>query len=137
MIVGARVKLSGITPADIRPEGVGLPYISGTGFQRGYETIIGEPTHLDAQAILALEDAESTQAYKAYCDQLARGLSQLVNTLDPDVIVLGGGMSNQNALYKDVPSLMISHVFSNDFTTPIFKARHGDSSGVLGAARLW
>ncbi len=112
-------------------------YISGTGFQRGYEMIIGEPTHFDAEAILALEDTESTQAYEAYCDQLARGLSQLVNIFDPDVIVLGGGMSNHNALYKDVPPLMLNHVFSDDFITPILKARHGDSSGVLGVARLW
>lgn len=112
-------------------------YISGTGFQRGYETILGEPTHLNAKAILGLEDKQSLQAYNEYCSRLARGLSQLVNILDPDVIVLGGGMSNLDRLYEDVPPLMREHVFSDDFTTPILRARHGDSSGVLGAARLW
>lgn len=112
-------------------------YISGTGFQRSYETLIEEPTHLDAATILALEDETSIQAYTAYCDQLARGLSQLVNILDPDVIVLGGGMSNHQGLYKDVAPLMNDHVFSDYFDTPFVKAKHGDSSGVRGAAWLW
>lgn len=112
-------------------------YISGTGFQRSYETMIGEPAHLNTKEILELDNAQSTKTYQAYCDQLARGLCQLVNILDPDVIVLGGGMSNHDPIYKDLPPLMRNHVFSDDFTTPILKARHGDSSGVLGAARLW
>ena len=112
-------------------------YISGTGFERGYETIIGEPTHLDAEAILALEDEKSSKVYMKYCDQLARGLSQLVNIIDPDVIVLGGGMSNHKELYNDVPPLMEEYIFSDQFDTPIKKARFGDSSGVRGAAWLW
>lgn len=112
-------------------------YISGTGLQRSYEVVIGEPSHLNAKEILELEDANSHKTYKAYCDQLARGLAQLVNILDPDVIVLGGGMSNHEPLYKNVPAIMVNHVFSDGFSTPILKAKHGDSSGVLGAARLW
>lgn len=112
-------------------------YISGTGFKRSYEALIGVPSHLNAKEILELEDANSHKTYKAYCDQLARGLSQLVNILDPDVIVLGGGMSNHEPLYKDVPALVVNYVFSDGFSTPIIKAKHGDSSGVLGAARLW
>ena len=112
-------------------------YISGTGFQRGYETILGEPTHLDARAILALEDTQSVQAYNEYCDRLARGLAQLVNIFDPDVIVLGGGMSNVQSLYSDLPPVMRAHVFTDHFDTPIRQAKHGDSSGVRGAAWLW
>lgn len=112
-------------------------YISGTGLQRSYEVVIGEPSHLNAKEILELEDANSHKTYKAYCDQLARGLAQLVNILDPDVIVLGGGISNHEPLYKNVPAIMVNHVFSDGFSTPILKAKHGDSSGVLGAARLW
>jgi len=112
-------------------------YISGTGFQRSYETLIGEPTTLTAQEILDLESDESFKTYQEYCIQLARGLSQLVNIIDPDVIVLGGGMSNVLQLYDDVPELMTSYVFTDHFDTPIRQAKHGDSSGVRGAAWLW
>ncbi len=112
-------------------------YISGTGFQRSYETLLGEPTHLNSEEILALEDDASKKVYQAYCDQLARGLSQLVNMIDPDVIILGGGMSNVSSLYADVPALMASHVFTDHFNTPIVKAKYGDSSGVRGAAWLY
>ncbi len=112
-------------------------YVSGTGFRRSYETLTGEPTHMTTKEILALEDESSRQVYADYCDQLARGLAQLVNILDPDVIVLGGGMSNVTSLYDDVPELMIPHVFTDHFETPIVKAKHGDSSGVRGAAWLW
>ena len=112
-------------------------YISGTGFQRSYEALMGEPTHLSAFEILELGDAQSLQTYQNYCDQLARGLSQLVNIVDPDVIVLGGGMSNVLQLYKDLPELMEKHVFTDHFDTSIRQAKHGDSSGVRGAAWLW
>ena len=112
-------------------------YISGTGLQRSYEAIVGEPTHMSASEILELRDAHSQQTYQNYCDQLARGLSQLVNIVDPDVIILGGGMSNVLQLYDDVPELMVKHVFTDHFDTPIRQAKHGDSSGVRGAAWLW
>lgn len=112
-------------------------YISGTGFKRTYESKIGEPTHLSSQEILMFEDDESSQTYHEYCHQLARGLSQLVNILDPDIIVLGGGMSNVKSLYSDVPNLMKDYVFTDQFDTSIVCAKHGDSSGVRGAAWLW
>ena len=112
-------------------------YISGTGFQRSYETLIDEPTHMSVEEILEIDDFKSQKTYKDYCDQLARGLSQLVNILDPDVIVLGGGMSNIQSLYSNVPPLMKAHVFTDHFDTPIRQAKHGDSSGVRGAAWLW
>lgn len=112
-------------------------YISGTGFQRTYGSIIAEPTHLSAREILDLDDRDSRLAYERYCGQLARGLSQIVNILDPDIIVLGGGMSNVLSLYQDVPTLMEGYVFTDHFDTPIVQAKHGDSSGVRGAAWLW
>ena len=61
----------------------------------------------------------------------------MVNILDPDCIVLAGGVSNMEHLYREVPARMAAFVFSDTVTTPVLRARHGDSSGVLGAARLW
>lgn len=112
-------------------------YVSGTGFQRDYERLTGEPSYLSAAEILELDDENSQQALHNYKTRLARGLSGLVNIFDPDIIVLGGGMSNVGALYKDVSGLMVPYVFSDVFDTPIVRARHGDSSGVRGAAWLW
>jgi fructokinase len=61
----------------------------------------------------------------------------VIDILDPDCIVLGGGLSNMAHLYTRVPALWPRYVFSDAVTTPLLQARHGDSSGVLGAARLW
>jgi fructokinase len=72
-----------------------------------------------------------------YEDRLARALAVVVNVLDPEVIVLGGGLSNIDRLYRELPPLLPKHVFSDHTTTPIVKAKHGDSSGVRGAAWLW
>jgi fructokinase len=68
---------------------------------------------------------------------LARGLAQVVNLLDPDVIVLGGGLSNMDRLYGVLPPLVRRYVFSDFVQTPIVRNKHGDSSGVRGAAWLW
>ena len=76
-------------------------------------------------------------ALDRYALRLARSLAMVINILDPDVIVLGGGLSNVARLYETVPPLLPRFVFSDGCTTPIVKARHGDSSGVRGAARLW
>jgi fructokinase len=78
----------------------------------------------------------------AYCvaryhDRLARSLASVVNVLDPDVIVLAGGLSNIESLYTAVPPLVTKYTFSADVGTPIVRAVHGDSSGVRGAAWLW
>jgi len=72
-----------------------------------------------------------------YEDRLARGLAMIVTILDPNVIVLGGGVSNVESIYTNVPFLMTRYVFSDTFDTPIVRAAHGDSSGVRGAAMLW
>ena len=75
--------------------------------------------------------------WRRYEDRLARALAGVVNLLDPDVIVLGGGLSNLARLYDNVPRLLAAEVFSDVFTTPLVRAVHGDSSGVRGAAWLW
>jgi fructokinase len=72
-----------------------------------------------------------------YADRLARALAAVINLLDPDVIVLGGGLSNLDALYTAVPPLWPRFVFSDTVATRLVRNRHGDSSGVRGAARLW
>jgi len=72
-----------------------------------------------------------------YLDRLARGLAVIVDVLDPDAIVLGGGVSNVDDIYTRVPALIRDYVFSDTFDTPLLRAAHGDSSGVRGAAMLW
>ena len=72
-----------------------------------------------------------------YERRLAKSLAHVVNLLDPDVIVLGGGMSNVARLYLTVPGMMQEWVFGGECTTPVRQAKHGDSSGVRGAAWLW
>lgn len=113
-------------------------WISGTGFCKSYEKNSGQL--LKGNEIVALAEEGDTLARRAltrYENRLARALSTLVNSIDPDVIVLGGGMSNVDRLYKNVPELIPQWVFGREFSTPIRKAEHGDSSGVRGAAFLW
>jgi fructokinase len=85
----------------------------------------------------AAGDARAAAALARHAGRLARALSHVVNILDPDCIVLAGGLSNMEHLYRDIPARLADHVFSDTVTTPLLRARHGDSSGVLGAARLW
>jgi fructokinase len=85
----------------------------------------------------AAGDARAKAALDRHADRLARALAGIVNIVDPDAIVLGGGLSNMAHLYDVVPKLMPRHVFSDAFFTPLLRAKHGDSSGVFGAARLW
>lgn len=95
---------------------------------------------LDATQLAdAARRAEPTAvaAVQRYCEQLARALASVINIIDPEVIVLGGGLSNMPALYREVPRLLDRHVFSDQVNTRLVQARHGDSSGVRGAAWLW
>ena len=101
-------------------------WLSGTGFAR--------EAGQSAEAAVA---SGNIDAIDRYIDRLSRSLAVVVDILDPDVIVLGGGMSNIEQLYADLPAAIAPHVFSDVFTTPEVKARHGDSSGVRGAAWLW
>jgi fructokinase len=85
----------------------------------------------------AAGDAAAAAALARHMDRLARALAHVINLLDPDCIVLGGGLSNLAHLYAEVPRRWRDFVFSDTVTTPLLPAKHGDSSGVLGAARLW
>lgn len=82
-------------------------------------------------------DAVAEASLSRYEDRLARALAMVINILDPDVIVLGGGISNIERLYKSLPLRLQDYVFSDSCDTPIVPPRHGDSSGVRGAAWLW
>ena len=113
-------------------------YLSGAGLARTYRELGG--TDLDAREVAARAAGAEPQAAAAlarYADQLARGLASVVNVIDPAVIVLGGGLSNIGALYRDVPRLLRRYAFSDHLVTELHPARHGDSSGVRGAAWLW
>lgn len=90
---------------------------------------------IPARAAAGEERAKAALARHA--DRLARGLAVIINILDPDIIVLGGGLSNMVHLYEAVPAAMKRYVFSDFVDTPMVRAKHGDSSGVRGAAWLW
>jgi predicted NBD/HSP70 family sugar kinase len=95
---------------------------------------------LTAMAVVAAARAGDPRARATldrYCNRLASALAGVVNVLDPDVIVLGGGLSNVDELYPALATLLPQHVFSDQCTTPVLRNRHGDSSGVRGAAWLW
>jgi fructokinase len=113
-------------------------FLSGPGLSATYTAIGGRAA--DAAEIATLADAGDVCANRAlemYESRLARALASIINVLDPDVIVLGGGVSNMSRLYARVPRLLKPFVFSDSADTPIVAARHGDSSGVRGAAWLW
>jgi fructokinase len=104
-------------------------WLSGTGFARD--------AGRHAEAVISEPDAAGDAALARYVDRLGRALGVVADILDPDVIVLGGGMSNLDVLYERLPGAIAPHVFSDVFDTPVRKALHGDSSGVRGAAWLW
>jgi len=113
-------------------------WISGPGFQADYARHVD--TELTADGIIVKMrngDRLARLVWRRYINRLARGLSLVVNALDPDILVIGGGMSNVDELYKDLPPELAQYTFSPIFQTPIRKAMHGDSSGVRGAAWLW
>ena len=113
-------------------------WISGTGFQRDHEAAAGRAW--TAQAIVDAAragDAQAAAALDRYIDRLGRGLAMVVNLADPEVFVLGGGMSNVVELYDRLPDIVARYVFSDSWEGRIVPARWGDSSGVRGAARLW
>ena len=119
-------------------------WVSGRAFTREYRTHAGvdlaEPLSVSGAEIIArmrTGDRLARLVWGRYVDRLARGLALVVNALDPDVLVMGGGMSNVDELYVDLPPQLASRVFSPVFDTPVIRARHGDSSGVRGAAWLW
>jgi fructokinase len=113
-------------------------WISGSGFVADHQRSGGfGGTGADIVQSARAGDPIAGQTLDRYIDRLGRCLAVLCDSLDPDVIVLGGGMSNVDELYLALPSAVARHVFSDSFITPILPARHGDSSGVRGAAWLW
>ncbi len=113
-------------------------FVAGRAFEAEYARHTG--TELLARDIVALVrngDRLAGLIWDRYLDRVARGLSVVVNTLDPDVFVMGGGMSNVPELYDALPSRIAHYTFSTVFETPVVKATHGDASGVRGAAWLW
>jgi len=125
------------------PCGCGKPghiegFLSGPGLARDYQVATGaalEPAQIVARAESG--DAACEAALARYEERLARALASVINLIDPDAIVLGGGMSNAARLYRNVPKLWGPYVYSDAVATPLLKAKHGDASGVRGAARLW
>ena len=113
-------------------------WLSGPGLSKTYRDF--SKKDLTAEQIVKLYEAGEEDAIKtlsAFFDQLASALSVVTNILDPDIIVLGGGLSNIKSLYIELPVQLEKQVFSDHFRTKIVKAKHGDSSGVRGAAWLW
>jgi fructokinase len=113
-------------------------WVSGTGLEADYERatkislkgpeIIARSAAGEPAALAALERLE---------DRLTRGLAQVINLIDPDVIVMGGGVSQIPQLYQNVPARLKEYVFGKEADTPVVPAKHGDASGVRGAAWLW
>ena len=113
-------------------------FISGPALSASYAALSRQ--WVDASEIACRAEAGEDLARKAldiYEQRLARALASIINVLDPDVIVLGGGLSNIGRLYAKVPVLWQPFVFSDSADTPLVRAQHGDSSGVRGAAWLW
>jgi fructokinase len=113
-------------------------FLSGPGLARLHQAAHGEL--LEAKAIAdqaAQGNAACETSLQAYEDRLARGLAHVINLLDPEAIVLGGGLSNLERLYDNVPRLWSRHVFSDRVDTRLLRNVHGDSGGVRGAAWLW
>ena len=113
-------------------------FLSGPGVQRDHSLITGEnysPQEIYQRA--AENNPQSLRTLERYEHRLARGLACVVNIFDPEVIVLGGGLSKIDRLYHTVPKLWQEWVFSDRVITRLVRARHGDSSGVRGAAWLW
>lgn len=118
--------------------GVIEAYLSGPGLAADHRRHSGEALRGEAIVAAALAgEAKAGQSLARYQHRLARALASVINVLDPDVIVLGGGLSRVSALYDAVPALLSQWVFSQTVHTRLVAAQHGDSSGVRGAAWLW
>ena len=116
-------------------QGCNEVWISGSGFARDHEAITGEK--LTAEQIIASDSAAAKASFERLYDRIARALGAVINVVDPDVIVLGGGLSNVDALYTHIPEIWDGYIFSDVIETRLVKNKHGDSSGVRGAAWLW
>jgi fructokinase len=113
-------------------------WVSGTGIALDYRAVTGKmlTTH-EIVSQFEAGDREAVAAMERFEDRLARGLAQVINILDPDVIVVGGGVSKVQHIYQVLPRMLKAYVFGGEVSTPILPAKYGDSSGVRGAAWLW
>ncbi|AJI95953.1 glucokinase family protein [Yersinia ruckeri] len=113
-------------------------FVSGTGFATDYFRLSGNSLKgMEIITLMEQGDAIAELTMQRYEQRFAKSLAHVINLFDPDVIVLGGGMSNVDRLYQTLPDLIRPWVFGGECETPIRKAIHGDSSGVRGAAWLW
>jgi fructokinase len=110
-------------------------FASGSGLQTAYGTAAPSARAIAGAAVQG--DTRASEAVELYARRLAKALASVVNLLDPDVVVLGGGLSNITSLYRRVPELWTEWIFSDRVDTRLAPAKHGDSSGVRGAAWLW
>ena len=113
-------------------------WISGRGLSDDYQRITGET--ISAEAIVELVrigDHIANECIQRYCERLAKSFAEIINIIDPDVIVCGGGMSNVDLIYSEIPQRWDKYIFSDKNTTKLVPAKYGDSSGVRGAAFLW
>ena len=113
-------------------------FLSGPGLENYYSFVTNEKkSSKDIVQLFRNGDKTSNKIMNKYFERTARSFSSIVNILDPDVIVCGGGMSEIDELYEEIPKRIIPYIASNFFNTPIVKSAHGSSSGVRGAALLW
>jgi fructokinase len=113
-------------------------FLSGPGLARDHESVTGEACGGEAIVARAEQgDAACEATLARYEDRLSRALASVVNLVDPEVVVLGGGLSGLARLYRAVPRRLHAHVFGGEVETAVLPPRHGDSSGVRGAAWLW
>ena len=113
-------------------------FLSGPGLENWYEFTTGiKKTSREVVELFKEGDSVAQEIMDKYFERTARAFSTFVNILDPDVIVCGGGMSDIDEIYQEIPKKIIPYLASDIFLTPVIKAEHGSSSGVGGAAHLW
>jgi fructokinase len=113
-------------------------WVSGTGIALDYKTVTRRAqTTREIVSQFEAGDRDAVAAMERFEDRLARGFAQVINILDPDVIVVGGGVSRVAHFYQNLPKKLAAYVFGGEASTPIVPAMYGDSSGVRGAAWLW
>ncbi len=113
-------------------------FLSGTGLSLTHKLHTGQ--QLPAHTIVANarnSDPQATETLQQYLEHLARGLAAVINVLDPDIVVLGGGMSNAEQIYRELPEKLSSYVFGGECDTPVARALHWDSSGGVRGGAAW
>jgi fructokinase len=128
---------SGVSQCYCGRQGCIEQWVSGPGLAAHFASDASHDFAWSAEIIAASAVPEARAAMTAWMELLGRALASVMNILDPDVIVLGGGLSNIESLYRDLPALVERHAFMPEAPPRVVRNRHGDSSGVRGAAWLW